>query len=146
MTAAATRKALGTKPAASSGEVDADPAGGLYGERCCRFRRSGPHQRDAHAAVLERGRLAEDADVNRGVGLAKRQRVDEALEGEVAAFAIGKDDGAGGRATEIDRRNWQTQDGAQVKFKLVKALAAQSDHASVVRTRRQFGEYGLLRG
>ena len=47
---------------------------------------------------------------------------------------------------QLDRRDRQAEDGAQVKLELVGRLADQRDHAGVVRARAQLGEDRLVAG
>src|SRR5688500_16833934 len=76
-------------------------------------------KRYAHPPVLERVGLGEQAQVDRLSYPPMSERLGNAGESEVMAFAVRKDHRRGRRAGQLDRRNRQAEDGAQVQLELV---------------------------
>ena len=75
---------------------------------------------------------------------ADRQRLLNSLVREGIALAIGEDHCRGGRADQLDGRNGQAEDRAQVQLELVGELRHQRHHPRVMRARAELGEDRLL--
>src|SRR3982750_1009407 len=101
-------------------------------------------ERDAHATILECFRFREDTQIHRLARRTERKGFVDAFIRDGVALLGSEDDRRCRGSKQLDRRDRQPKNGAQVKLELVRELADQCYHPGVVRTRRKLREDRLI--